>query len=222
MLQVALLRLTLHILRCHYDQGHNGHFCSNAERHLWGEIMPKAKPSQVIVHRIELQETERATLEAALAGNFVTNAVSAAGSVLTGFGAALAPFSGVLTAIGAAYLAEKGIQGALDSVGTISEAAQVFNPKTQSSAYEYICEFLRANPEWDKLGGKLGKLRSDLVNMNASPILTRQFQDWNKTIIASRNQSGTWPLQEPAKSWIQYYPPSQFVKDSIAVLNPLS
>jgi hypothetical protein len=185
-------------------------------------MCPKARPTSVIVHRIELQETERATLEAALAGNFVTNAVSAAGSVLTGFGAALAPFSGVLTAIGAAYLAEKGIQGALDSVETISEAAQIFNPKAQSSAYEYICEFLRANPEWDKLGGKLGTLRYDLVKMNASPILKRNFQDWTKVVIAARNQSGSWPSQEPAKSWIQYYPPNQFVKDSLAALNPFS
>ena len=184
--------------------------------------MPKAKPTQVIVHRIELQETERATLEAALAGNFVTNVVSAAGSVLSGFGQALAPLSGVLTAIGAAYLAEKGISGVIASIETATEAAEIFNPKTQSSAYEYICEFLRANPEWDKLGKKLGKLRYDLVNMNASPILKRKFQDWSKVVIAARNKSGSWPSQQPAKSWIQYYPPNQFVKDSIDVLNPFS
>lgn len=184
--------------------------------------MPKAKPTQVIVHRLELQETERATLEAALAGRFVTNAVSAAGSVLSGFGQALTPFAGVLTAIGAAYLAEKGIQGVMDSVETISEATEIFNPKTQSDAYEYICEFLRANPEWDKLGGKLGKLRYDLVNMNASPILLRKFQEWDKTIISTRNQSGSWPSSEPAKTWIQYYPPNQFVKDSIDALNPFN
>ena len=184
--------------------------------------MPKAKPTQVIVHRIELQETERATLEAALAGNFVTNVVSAAGSVLSGFGQALAPFSGVLTAIGAAYLAEKGISGAIASIETAAEAVDIFNPKTQSSAYEYICEFLRANPEWDKLGGKLGKLRSDLVTMNASPILMRQFQNWNKSVIARKNETGSWPPTEPAKTWIQFYPPNEFAKDSIAALNPFS
>ena len=128
----------------------------------------------------------------------------------------------MLTAIGAAYLAEKGIQGAIDSVETIAEATEIFNPKTQSSAYEYICEFLRANPEWDKLGGKLGKLRSDLVNMNASPILTRKFQDWNKAIIAAKNRTGNWPSSEPAKTWVQFYPPNEFVKDSIAALNPFS
>jgi len=75
---------------------------------VWNvEIMPKAKPDQVIVHRIELQETERATLEAALAGRFVTNAVGAAGSVLSGIGAALAPFSGAITALTAVWIGTK-------------------------------------------------------------------------------------------------------------------
>ena len=69
--------------------------------------MPKAKPDQVIVHRIELQETERATLEAALAGRFVTNAALAAGNLLNGVGAALAPFSGALTALAAVWIADK-------------------------------------------------------------------------------------------------------------------
>ena len=69
--------------------------------------MSKAKPTQVIVHRIELQETERAALEAALAGKFVTNGVSAAWSVLTGIGTFLAPFGGVLTALFALWAVDK-------------------------------------------------------------------------------------------------------------------
>lgn len=69
--------------------------------------MPKAKPTQVIVHRIELQETERAAVEAALAGKFVTNGVTAAGSVLSGIGGLLAPFGGVLTAVFALWAADK-------------------------------------------------------------------------------------------------------------------
>jgi len=69
--------------------------------------MPKAKPDQVIVHRLELQETERATLEAALAGRFVTNSAMAAGNLLKGVGAALAPFSGALTALAAVWIADR-------------------------------------------------------------------------------------------------------------------
>ena len=74
--------------------------------------MPKAKPTQIIVHRIELQQSDRDTLEAALAGRFVTNAVGSVGSVLSGLGAALSPFGGALTAIATAWLADK----ALDEV----------------------------------------------------------------------------------------------------------
>ncbi len=37
--------------------------------------MPKAKPTQVIVHRIELQEKERDALEAIVAGQTVKNVV---------------------------------------------------------------------------------------------------------------------------------------------------
>ena len=37
--------------------------------------MPKAKPTQVIVHRIELQEKERDMLEAYVGGSVVKNAV---------------------------------------------------------------------------------------------------------------------------------------------------
>jgi hypothetical protein len=37
--------------------------------------MPKAKPTQVIVHRIELQEKERDALEAIVTGQTVKNVV---------------------------------------------------------------------------------------------------------------------------------------------------
>ena len=67
--------------------------------------MPKAKPDKVIVHRIELQETERATLEAALAGRFVTNAAQAGASLLSGIGAALSPFTGAFQILAGAWVA---------------------------------------------------------------------------------------------------------------------
>ncbi len=49
--------------------------------------MPKAKPTQVIVHRIELQEKERDMLEAVVAGNTVRNVVLPA-AVIAGVGSA--------------------------------------------------------------------------------------------------------------------------------------
>lgn len=87
--------------------------------------MPKAKSTQVITHRIELQETERATLEAALAGRFITNGVSAVGSVFAGIGSALAPFSSVLGVLAGVWVAGRSweeIMGAAQAAGEQTKA----------------------------------------------------------------------------------------------------
>ena len=60
--------------------------------------MPKAKPDSVQSIRIELQETERAALEASLAAGGIAN-------LLHGIGAVLLPFQGAITAFAAAWLA---------------------------------------------------------------------------------------------------------------------
>ena len=49
--------------------------------------MPKSKPTQVIVHRIELQEKERDMLEAYVGGSVVKNAVVPA-AIAAGVGSA--------------------------------------------------------------------------------------------------------------------------------------
>jgi hypothetical protein len=59
-----------------------------------------------------------------LAGRFVTNAVSAAGSVLSGIGSALMPFQGALTAFAAAWIAERGVSGLLDAAAGAGDAAK--------------------------------------------------------------------------------------------------
>ena len=62
--------------------------------------MPKAKPTQVIVHRIELQEKERDALEALVVGNTVKNVVVPV-ALTAGVGAA-------------SYLGYKGLKQAYD------------------------------------------------------------------------------------------------------------
>ena len=69
--------------------------------------MPKAKPTQVIVHRIELQESERDMLELAVVGNFATNAVSAAGAIFSGVGNMLAPFAPAFGALAALWIGDR-------------------------------------------------------------------------------------------------------------------
>jgi hypothetical protein len=76
--------------------------------------MPKAKPDKVVVHRIELQKTEREILEAAAMAAGVGNLAKGAGALLTGAGALIAPLGGALTAIIAAYVAKEGIEDILD------------------------------------------------------------------------------------------------------------
>ena len=183
--------------------------------------MPKAKPTQVIVHRIELQQTERDAMEAALAGRFVTNAVSATGSVLTGMGNLLAPFGGVLTAIAGLWIAEKGATALIDAVGTTIENTEDFvdflNPKKQQDAYQYICAYLAACSGWDgdenSVSAKVAQLLKDLKGMNANPVLLVQFQLWMKRVKREHQTTGSWPPLTPALSWKRHYPPNEYLKE---------
>jgi lysozyme family protein len=65
--------------------------------------MPKAKPTSVVVHRIELQKTERELLEGYVAANGI-------GSILSGVGNLLNPFSTLITGLIAAWIAKEGIE----------------------------------------------------------------------------------------------------------------
>ena len=118
-------------------------------------MCPKAQPTQVIVHRIELQQTERDTLEAALAGRFVTNAVSATGQVFTGLGNLLSPFRDVFTAIGALWLADKTLDQIKETWDASIEAGQSWIANRYGAGdYEEICAFLNAQYSqggWDQL-----------------------------------------------------------------------
>ena len=183
--------------------------------------MPKAKPTQVIVHRLELQQTERAAFEAALAGKFLTNAVSATGSVLTGLGTMLTPFTGALTAIAGLWIAEKGatalIDAAENTVEQVSKISDFLNPSKQQDAYQYICAFLNACSGWEgddnSVQKKGGKVVQDLKEMNANPILLAKYQGWSKVVQFKRQKEGAWPPMTPAQSWKSYYSPSQYLND---------
>jgi hypothetical protein len=135
--------------------------------------MPKAKPTQVIVHRIELQQSERDMVEAALAGNFVTNAVGAAGSVFTGIGQVLAPFGGVFAAIAGVYLADKALDEIIDAAKDAGEAQKRRNEETYSEAGYKRLDYMRAMVQtyyaeggWD---GLLDLLRQ-LIQWKNNPV----------------------------------------------------
>ena len=115
--------------------------------------MPKAKPDQVIVHRIELQQSERDAMEAALAGRFVTNGISAIGNVLGGLGAALVPFSGVLTALAGLWIAERTFEEVVESAKTIKETGKDIedwiSPSKTKETFQYIVAYMQSCDGWE-------------------------------------------------------------------------
>lgn len=116
--------------------------------------MPKATPDQVIVHRLELQQTERDALEAALAGRFVTNAVSGIGDVLTGLGNMLKPFEGVLTAIGALWIADRTLDEIKEAWDTSIAMGQSWIANRYGGDYETIPAWLNSQYSmggWDQI-----------------------------------------------------------------------
>jgi len=135
--------------------------------------MPKAKPDQVIVHRIELQETERATLEAALAGRFVTNAAMAGGNLLKGVGAALAPFTGALTALTALWIADRSIEEIAEAIQETKEHVELFYNSFEQANGTYADHVVWLNVNYANSG--FDKLP---VSPNPAELSTDQWDSW--------------------------------------------
>ena len=187
--------------------------------------MPKAKPTQIVVHRIELQETERAALEAALAGNFVTNAVNAAGSVLSGFGQALAPFSGALTAIAGLWIADKTVEEVMEKVKDKGE--QVKQEREESYHEKGNLNMQRFNAwliatyetgGWDAICNPLivSEWLRDVMNPLSPAFMPPWFvticTDFLNTICAQ--SEGMKANQIPSELWQDYYSIEQYGSDA--------
>lgn len=188
--------------------------------------MPKAKPTQVIVHRIELQQTEREALEAALAGNFVTNAVSAAGSVFTGLGNMLAPFGGALTAIAGLWLADKTLDEALDAARAHGEKTK---ERLEESFQEEGSKEIAYYSAW--LSAKYGEGGWDAVCAGRTELLGEYY---NPTNPARALMGPQWFFDEfmrflanvcdpdnvmarshnPSDLWAEWYDVEQYGKDA--------
>ena len=179
--------------------------------------MPKAKPDLVIVHRIELQQSERDAMEAALAGRFVTNGISAVGSVLGGLGAALVPFSGAITALAALWIAERTFEEVVESVKEVKEAGEDIvewvSPSKTQQTFQYIASYLQACNGWDGLMERGSELMQHLDDVNASPILKRKLMAFIKNAKMLKKTTGEWPHYTPEKAWIQFYTPQEYYRD---------
>ena len=147
--------------------------------------MPKAKPNQVIVHRIELQETERATLEAALAGRFVTNAVAGAGHLLSGLGSALTPFTGAISALAALWIADKTIDEVVEAIDLYRDTSELlYDTGVQAqNTYSGTVAYLNvnyANSGFDRLP----------VSPNPNNLTNEQKESWLAHVEDMGNQFG--------------------------------
>lgn len=177
--------------------------------------MPKAKPDQVIVHRIELQQSERDAMEAALAGRFITNGVTAVGAALTGLGAALAPFSGALTALATLWIADRTIDEIVESVKQIKEEApwEWISPSKTLDTFSYISAFMQASNGWDDFNSRTAELANELKSRNASPILEMKLQAFIKNALMTFKTTGQWPQQPIAKAWNNFYSAQEYYND---------
>jgi len=179
--------------------------------------MPKSKPDIVHSVRIELQETERATLEAALAGRFVTNAAMAAGNLLNGVGAALAPFSGALTALAAVWIADRTLEQIIADIEKTKEVVEEYwtwvSPSKTLETYQYITAFMLASQDWPDLMSRRTELFSELATRNISPLLETKLNNFLKTGLMKFNTTGQWPPNNPAKAWTQFYSVKEYYSD---------
>jgi len=93
--------------------------------------MPKRKPDQVIVHRLELQDKEREALELFVASTSVKNVGIGVGAVALPLGIAVTAFGAVI----AAWVAKEGIEELLTKWEGFQKEAQSRFDTQKKQAY---------------------------------------------------------------------------------------
>ena len=182
--------------------------------------MPKAKPTQVIVHRIELQQSERDALEAALAGRFVTNAVSATGSVLTGVGNFLVPFSGVLTALAGVWIADRSIDQIVQDGQNRKREAERSYEGTGAEAMSLVSSYLinmysSYGYNWNYYG-QFDTWYAQYYQNTNDPIIIHKWFYFEIVkpflMLLEENQSANAAAsgKTPAELWDEYYSTTQY------------
>lgn len=169
--------------------------------------MPKAKPDSVQSIRIELQETERAALEASLMAGGLSN-------ILHGLGAVLLPFQGAITALVAAWLAGEivdEVKEELDKVvggirGSIQEpTAQKYQ---EISAVLYPLSFPLSSAENSMLRSFSRRLPNSTLRVRFNAFIVQTEQVMFISEMEMQNLT-------PAQAWSLFYPWDDMLNDSI-------
>ena len=173
--------------------------------------MPKRAADSVQSIRIELQETERAALEASLTAGGIAN-------LLHGVGAVLLPFQGAFTALMAAWLAGEivdEVKEQLDKViggirGTISEpTAQKYQEIT---AVLYPLSFPLSVDEKISLRTFSRSLPNSTLRVRFNAFIVQMEQTM---FISEMERLNT----TPAEAWSMFYPWDEMINDSIYEVN---
>lgn len=147
--------------------------------------MPRAKPTEVIVHRIDMQPALKESVDAYLAASALTNAVSAAGSVLTGVLAAFAP---ALGGIVAAMIAKEGVEKLAAKVTSKFEEMGEDIVEPLKEAGNYWSAIFRAlgvhtgplfKPEWEELLLNVYGRPLDTMNKDVKWIYDAAYPFWS-------------------------------------------
>lgn len=188
--------------------------------------MPRAKPTEVIVHRIDMQPALKESVDAYLAANALTNALSAAGGLFTGVLAAFAP---ALGGIVAAMIAKEGIEELAGKVTQKFEEmgdAAVAPLREAGDYYQAIGRALIVHtgplfkPEWESLLANVYGRPLDTMNKDIKWVYDAAYPFWS----ASSQMSTAWirDMQTPppqghfAPRFKAYFPVSRLKSYAIA------
>jgi hypothetical protein len=147
--------------------------------------VPRAKPTEVIVHRIDMQPALKESVDAYLAANALTNALSAAGGLFTGVLAAFAP---ALGGIVAAMIAKEGIEELAGKVTQKFEEMGEAAAEPLREAGDYWQAIGRAlivhtgplfKPEWEELLSNVYGRPLDTMNKDVKWVYDAAFPFWS-------------------------------------------
>ena len=177
--------------------------------------MPKAKPDSVQSVRIELQETERAALEAGLAAGGIAN-------LLHGIGAVLLPFQGAITALAAAWIAGEIAEEAKEALDKIVGRNREVLSSSANEQYQAITAWLypRTLPLDLEEARAFKKGPDGKKTTLPSRFMRRRFQAFlnqtQQTMFISHMESQNLTL---AEAWAIFYPWEEAQNEAIYEIN---
>jgi len=170
--------------------------------------VPKPKPTEVIVHRIDLQPGVKDSFDAFLVGKTATNAVSAIGSVLSAFGPALG-------ALVAAWIAKEGVEAAIEKVtGYFEKKGREYVEDRYGSEMEKY-KLVYATIQSCTTVQEFEEVHSTMVKQIAGGA-GFVSKAWNRFLLKNnkwlKTEEGIWPT-EVIRRWKAFYPPSALINE---------